>query len=460
MLHQVRIKNPGQGSDWTVDNVWTHIQTIRRVFRERGKLDPIIHLHNHDFNGLGAHIAKELYLRAQANNYSLLVIDGAYRKSHTHNDNTVMLSGLRLNAEQKEALVEYNHVQQQIEAVLRRFNGRNSQMTPWDSDWAGGTEGSDLRIAKEYGLNPRQINHAKEVASEVFPLERAVTPFSEYKLRLGIAIMIETAIEPKTPDAVRAFISEGGKLKVGGEVLVGLERWQTLVDRPLIVNKLLDNMRDELETALTMTSSTIDPSDLPQHFTPRDKFTALGFQQKGLDFLKLKGQGKDLTPLILAPHVLHRQPRTLNSGTRFMLFTPRGERQQVEFLAFGTNPKGDVTCEYLHAGKKIMVALPDPDAKKFVTTESGPRKADESNANHLGTVVPGEVLEYFVKEGEILKEGQAMCVLESMKMEMKLPVPDHLVGKKVKLLPCTGRTKEKQGTLLKPGDLLIEVEDA
>ena len=58
-------------------------------------------------------------------------------------------------------------------------------MTPWNSDWAGGTEGSDLRIAGEYGLQPSQINHAKELASSVFPLERAVTPFSEYKLRLG-----------------------------------------------------------------------------------------------------------------------------------------------------------------------------------------------------------------------------------------------------------------------------------
>ena len=26
----------------------------------------------------------------------------------------------------------------------------------------------------------------EEIANEVFPLERAVTPFSEYKLRLGI----------------------------------------------------------------------------------------------------------------------------------------------------------------------------------------------------------------------------------------------------------------------------------
>jgi len=98
-------------------------------------------------------------------------------------------------------------------------------MTPWDSDWAGGTEGSDLRIAKEYNLDVRKLNQAKELASKVFPLERAVTPFSEYKLRLGIAIMIEDEIEPKTEERVKEHIQKGGKLKVGGAVLVGLDRW-------------------------------------------------------------------------------------------------------------------------------------------------------------------------------------------------------------------------------------------
>ena len=72
-----------------------------------------------------------------------------------------------------------------------------------------------------------KINTAKEIASEVFPLERAVTPFSEYKLRLGIGIMIEKGIEPKSADAVREWVNRGGKLKVGGDVLVGLKRWET-----------------------------------------------------------------------------------------------------------------------------------------------------------------------------------------------------------------------------------------
>ena len=38
-------------------------------------------------------------------------------------------------------------------------------------------------------------------------------PFSEYRLRLGIGIMIEEGIKPKSAEAVKKWIWNGGKLK-------------------------------------------------------------------------------------------------------------------------------------------------------------------------------------------------------------------------------------------------------
>lgn len=74
--------------------------------------------------------------------------------------------------------------------------------------------------------------------------------------------------------------------------------------------------------------------------------------------------------------------------------------------------------------------------------------------------MPGEVLFYEVAVGDVLKTGAPLCTLESMKMEMKVSVPPELDGKEVKSLPCRFRTKELQGELLMPGDLLLEVQDA
>ena len=66
----------------------------------------------------------------------------------------------------------------------------------------------------------------------------------------GIAIMIEPAIEPKTKEAVEAYIAKGGKLKVGADVLIGLQKWETLVAKPeKVVDQLLKNMSDELSAA-------------------------------------------------------------------------------------------------------------------------------------------------------------------------------------------------------------------
>ena len=60
--------------------------------------------------GLGAHVGKGLSELGQAEGYRNLVIDSAYRKNGTHNDNTVLLSALNFTPEQNDSLDEYTHL--------------------------------------------------------------------------------------------------------------------------------------------------------------------------------------------------------------------------------------------------------------------------------------------------------------------------------------------------------------
>jgi len=130
----------------------------------------------------------------------------------------------------------------------------------------------------------------------------------------------------------------------------------------------------------------------------------------------------------------------------------------IQFDGFGKSPNDDILLHFLHEGVRITVQTPDPDAAVSAKATSGPRKATPGNKLEMAAVVPGEVLVYNVKPGDVLEKGAPLVVLESMKMEMKISVPDELDGLKVKALPCKMRTKEAQGDILSPGDLLLELE--
>ena len=313
-------------------------------------------------------------------------------------------------------------------------------MTPWDSDWAGGTEGSDIRIAKEYGLTLSQIEQAKKIATAVFQIERAVTPFSEYKLRLGIAIMIETEISQKTTASVIEFINNGGKLTVGGDVLLGLDKWQTLIPKPPIVDQLLKNMSSELDAAKKVASSPIMPKPSDSF---EDKILKAGFQQKGLEYIN--GDIPDLSPLSLAPHLLHARRGKFPKNTSFKLRLTNGKVEDVIFKDRTlSDDKQTIYLSYIANGKTITKQKPNPEQNFFAKTD-GPKLAQE---NEFGINLPGEVVNVYVKPGDVIKEGQPIATIESMKMQMQITAPSNLVGKEVERVFPNMRTTSDRGDIL------------
>merc|ERR1712166_627625 len=129
---------------------------------------------------------------------------------------------------------------------------------------------------------------------------------------------------------------------------------------------------------------------------------------------------------------------------------------QVEFCGFGRSANGDITLSFLNRGQNMSFSVADPNAQSKGMTAIGLRRADAANPLELGTDIPGELIQYQVKPGDVLKTGQPLCILESMKMEVKISVPEHMDGFVVGSLPAKGRTAELQGDVLKPGDLLLE----
>ena len=128
----------------------------------------------------------------------------------------------------------------------------------------------------------------------------------------------------------------------------------------------------------------------------------------------------------------------------------------MTFGGSSVTPEGDVTLSFKHEGETIAVTI-TPE-KKEVADDGKVRKADPGNETELACEVPGELLSYAVEVGTTLKEGQTICKLESMKMEVVISVPKQADGMVVKALPLKARTKTDPGDKLTPGDLLLELE--
>jgi pyruvate carboxylase len=75
--------------------------------------------------------------------------------------------------------------------------------------------------------------------------------------------------------------------------------------------------------------------------------------------------------------------------------------------------------------------------------------ADSSDKLEIGASIPGTVLKVLVKEGESVKEGQSLAVIEAMKMETNIVASSNGVVEKVAV---------KEGAQVKTGQLIIKLK--
>ena len=75
---------------------------------------------------------------------------------------------------------------------------------------------------------------------------------------------------------------------------------------------------------------------------------------------------------------------------------------------------------------------------------------DESVEGGLSAPMPGTILEILVKQGQRVREGQALVVMEAMKMEHRIQAPQ--AGEITKLHYSVGDRVEMGATLVEIGD--------
>lgn len=78
-----------------------------------------------------------------------------------------------------------------------------------------------------------------------------------------------------------------------------------------------------------------------------------------------------------------------------------------------------------------ILKLEDGEYKTQLTSKYINRKSYEKPQNVVTAAIPGIIMEVLVKEGQQVHRGDALCVLDSMKMNNTICVSDDGIVKKV-----------------------------
>ena len=214
-----------------------------------------------------------------------------------------------------------------------------------------------------------------------------------------------------------------------------------------------------------------------------DILTYALFPSTGRQFLKWK-YGEENAPDSVRPRTLEEveaEDRLIEDAKEGKL-TPLGSAAgsrgggRRSFTVWVDDEQFNVVIEPSSGGAPVASAMPSapnrlrpqapPPPSMPARTASPPRApvaaappprptpAATAGVGGGGTIVspmPGTVIRYLVEEGQEVKAGEAMVLIETMKMENSLPSP---VDGKVVSLPC------QPGQVVGKGEVLVEIEGA
>ncbi len=106
--------------------------------------------------------------------------------------------------------------------------------------------------------------------------------------------------------------------------------------------------------------------------------------------------------------------------------------------------QGDASWEVLLRGRQYQASVEDEREKRLKAAAGG--GVAESGEFHLKAPMPGLVVAVPVTEGQEVKKGQTLLILESMKMQNELKSPRDGVVERVRVQP--GESVEQKQTLL------------
>jgi pyruvate carboxylase subunit B len=235
-------------------------------------------------------------------------------------------------------------------------------------------------------------------------------------------------------------------------------------EAPGTVNETVRNMAIGSEEVITCRpADLLEPEmdrlrheigDLAQ--SEEDVLTYAMFPEVGRTFLEERAAGK-LKPEELLPMPSAGGNGTLSLAPTDFNVTLHGETYHIKVTGFGHKSEEERPFYLTIDGVPEEILLESlqetvPTEGGYVDTKRASKGSKRPKASKQGDVtssMPGTIVDVLVKEGDSVNAGDAVCVIEAMKMENEVPAP---VSGTIKAIHIS------KGDSVNPDESLMEIE--
>ncbi len=408
----------------------------------KAEVDLPVFVHSHDTAGLGA-MCQLKAIEAGADHIDTAISSFAWGTSHPGTESMVAAlkgskydTGLDLELLQEIGLYFY--------AVRKKYHQFESEFTAVDTrvqvnQVPGGMMSNLANQLKEQGA----LDRINEVFAEIprvredlgFP--PLVTPTSQIVGTQAVFNVLAGERYKTITNEVKLYL-QGRYGLAPGKINEQLRK-QAIGSEEVIDVRPADLLKPEM-AKLRGEIGALAKSE-------EDVLTYAMFPDIGRKFLEEREAG-NLTPEALLPIPEAGGVAAAGGGgvpTEFVVDV-HGESYRVDITGVGV--KGDGKRHFYLSIDGMPEEVVFEPLNDFVAGASGKRKA-ASAPGDVSTSMPGNIVDVLVKEGDVVKAGQAVLISEAMKMETEVQAP---IAGTVKAVHVA------KGDRVNPGEVLIEIE--
>ena len=147
-------------------------------------------------------------------------------------------------------------------------------------------------------------------------------------------------------------------------------------------------------------------------------FIALACKEKGIAFLK--GEGK---VMVRKNGDMPKATSAAKKGTRKYSVLVNGNKYEVALNGDEAIVNGNKYEVAVGVGENNFPQIKKVEAPKADAKNEAPKAVASGNGNEIEATLPSNVFKIVVKEGEHVKAGQTVVILEAMKMEINIESP-------------------------------------